>query len=87
MPYVLTIVWAIFSLVMIVIILTVYSIVKRDRILVILCLGVLAQTMITALAMPASYFKYFYEMYLFAYYFMVIVLTGECLNKYRGSLV
>lgn len=72
---------------MIVIILTVYSIVKRDRILDILCLGVLAQTMITALAMPASYFKYFYEMYLFAYYFMVIVLLDEYLNKYRGNHV
>lgn len=72
---------------MVVIILTVYAIIKRDWILAILCMGVLVQTVITTLAMPASYFKYFYEMYLFAYYFMVIVLTGECLNKYRGSLV
>ena len=53
----------------------------------ILCMGVLVQTVITTLAMPASYFKYFYEMYLFAYYFMVIVLLDEYLNKYRGNHV
>ena len=67
---------------MVVIILTVYAIIKRDWILAILCMGVLVQTVITTLAMPASYFKYFYEMYLFAYYFMVIVLLDEYLNKY-----
>ena len=72
---------------MVVIILTVYAIIKRDWILAILCMGVLVQTVITTLAMPASYFKYFYEMYLFAYYFMVIVLLDEYLNKYRGNHV
>lgn len=72
---------------MVVIILTVYAIIKRDWILAILCMGVLVQTVITTLAMPASYFKYFYEMYLFAYYFMVSVLLDEYLNKYRGNHV
>lgn len=41
-----------------------------------LCLGVLAHTGITILTMPASYFKYFYEMYLFAYVFITIILIG-----------
>lgn len=41
--------------------LTVYSLKQRDKTLVVLCLGVLVHTGITILTMPASYFKYFYE--------------------------
>lgn len=53
---------------------TIYSFSKKNMTLLVLCLGVLCHTSITILTMPASYFKYFWEMYLFGYYFMGICL-------------
>lgn len=51
-----------------------YALVKREKTLIILCLGILLHTGITILTMPASYFKYFYAMYLFSYFFIAIIL-------------
>lgn len=51
-----------------------YSLRQKESCLFVLCLGVLCHTGITALTMSASYFKYFWEMYLFAYFFILIII-------------
>lgn len=47
---------------------------KKERCLAALSLGILGHTFLTAFLMPASYFKYFYQMYLFGYVFGLIML-------------
>lgn len=62
-------------------VITGFNAVKRDKQLGILSLGGLVHTAITALTMPASYHKYFYEMVLFAYFFIIIILIDFHLNS------
>lgn len=58
-----------------------YSIFKKDKQLEVISSGVLIHTGITALTMPASYFKYFYQMMLFSYFFIVVILVDLHLNS------
>lgn len=58
-----------------------YSILKKDKQLEVISSGVLIHTGITALTMPASYFKYFYQMMLFSYFFIVVILIDLHLNS------
>lgn len=53
----------------------IYSIMRRNLMLFLLSGGVAGHTAITALTMPASYFKYFNVMILFSYVFIVVVIT------------
>lgn len=59
---------------MLLLVVIIYSLLKKDKVLFILSFGVLVHIGITALTMPASYYKYFYQMFLFAYFFIGIVL-------------
>ena len=45
------------------------SIRKKDRCLFFLTIGLILHIVLTALTMPASYAKYFFEMYAFSYFF------------------
>ena len=49
--------------------------IRREWFGFLLALGVAGHTIITTILMPASYFKYFYEMYLFAWIFGAIELV------------
>lgn len=59
---------------MILIILIIYVRIKHNWLYLLICPGVFGHTCITTLTMPAFYFKYFFEMYVFAYIFGVITL-------------
>ncbi len=63
-----------------------YAFKEKDTVLLVLLLGILMHSCITALTMPASYFKYFYEMYLFSYFFIgfVICETQEKIIKKKA---
>ena len=50
-----------------------WSIVKNNYTMIMILLGVLLHVTITTLAMPASFFKYFFHMWLLAYVFALIV--------------
>ena len=52
------------------------SMIDRDIILTMLGSGILCHTIFTIMLMPTSYFKYFYEMYVFAYVFGMIVIVN-----------
>lgn len=63
--------------------LAIYTAYKKNKVLFFLCLGILVHIGITTLTMPASYFKYFYEMYLFSYVFFIIMVIEERLKIVR----
>jgi hypothetical protein len=54
-----------------------YGLKKRKYLLAGIFVGVLCHCAITITTMPASYFKYFYEMYLMAYVFGTILIVEE----------
>jgi hypothetical protein len=62
------------------IIVFIYAIVKRDNVLMLIFGGILCHVGLTVLSMPASYFKYFYEMYLCGYVFSGILVI-DCLKN------
>ena len=64
----------------------VYSLLKKDKILLLLSLGVFSHTVITIGTMPASYYKYFLEMVMYAYAFFVII-NIDYLNKRQGDCI
>ena len=47
---------------------------RKDKAMFVLMLGLLAHISITTLTMPASFFKYFFHMWLVAYTFVVVLL-------------
>ncbi len=55
----------------------IYSMIKKQKPLSILLVGILCHTILTAAFMPCSWFKYFYAIYLTAYVFGIIVLIDE----------
>lgn len=54
-----------------------YGLIKKNYVQFLLFFGVLGHTILTSLTMPATYFKYFYVLYLMAYIFSIIVLIEE----------
>ena len=66
-------------------IMIIYALMKKRPVLLLLSLGVIAHIMITALLMPASYEKYFYELYLYGYVFGGITVI-ELLTRERAAL-
>lgn len=56
---------------------------KKELCLAALSFGVLGHSVLTAFLMPASYFKYFYQMYLFGYVFGLFILFEFILKKSR----
>ncbi|MBQ8246574.1 MAG: hypothetical protein IJZ42_05535 [Lachnospiraceae bacterium] len=55
-------------------IVSVWGICKKEYVMAVLALGVLGHAILTALLMPASYFKYFFQLYLFGYVFGFVLL-------------
>lgn len=71
---------------LVVIAIGIYMIYAKNWIGLLLDLCVSGHTLITALTMPASYFKYFFEMYVFAYVFGIIVLLEVIqVNAQKGE--
>lgn len=59
---------------------------KKDKVLIALSMGILGHAAITALTMPASYFKYFFEMYAFGWVFAaIIVIDIFCILFRKGK--
>ncbi len=58
-----------------------YSLKKHEYLLAGIFWGVLCHCTLTVIAMPVSYFKYFYEMYLIAYVFGIILLIKNILLR------
>ena len=56
------------------VIVMVWGVYNKERVIATLSLGMFGHTTLTALLMPASYFKYFFQLYLFGYVFGVILL-------------
>lgn len=54
-----------------------YGIKEKDICISLLFLGILGHVAITVLTMPASYFKYFYEMFTCAYVFAALILLDR----------
>ncbi|WP_177184165.1 hypothetical protein [Pseudobutyrivibrio sp. UC1225] len=52
----------------------IHSLIVKNKPMMIIMIGVLVHIAITTLSMPASFFKYFFEMWLISYVFVVIVL-------------
>ncbi len=52
----------------------VYSIIKKKREWFVMLTGIVVHMGLTTLAMPASFFKYFFQMYLVAYTFLIIMI-------------
>lgn len=61
----------------------VYALIKKNYFLAVLFSGLLAHTAITILTMPASYFKYFYALWLIAYIFALLILLEANKGKFR----
>ena len=57
-----------------------YCLYKKETLLFLFFLGVIGHSILTILCMPASYFKYFFQMYLCAYTFAGIILIAENKN-------
>ncbi|SDH59577.1 hypothetical protein SAMN05421493_10276 [Pseudobutyrivibrio sp. 49] len=64
---------------------TIYGIVRRDKAMLIMMVGVLVHISITTLTMPASFDKYFFHMWLMGYIF-IFVLFEEIMKIKRHPL-
>lgn len=65
-------------------VITCFGIITKDTILSSMSIGVVIHTGLTAVAMPASFFKYFYQMYLYAYIFILVIIL-EYKDKQRNN--
>lgn len=63
------------------ILILIYGFLKKEVNLVVMFMGILCHSVITVLLMPASYFKYFYAMYLCAYVFLIIIFIEYIYNE------
>lgn len=58
-----------------------YGLLKKNYVLLLLFGGILIHTALAAMTMPASYFKYFYAMWLLSYIMAIIILIDENMRK------
>ncbi len=65
------------------ILILIYGFLKKEINLVLMFMGILCHFAITVLLMPASYFKYFYAMYLCSYVFFAIIFIEYFNNQNR----
>jgi len=64
-----------------------YSIIKKNKEMLLIFGCVLIHISITTLAMPASFFKYFFEMYLMSYTFIIIVILDNIKSRNLGTML
>ena len=62
----------------------VWGVYNKERAIAALALGILGHTILTALLMPASYFKYFFQLYLFGYVFGIVMLLEYITRQGEG---
>ena len=62
------------------IVLFVYSFIKRKNAYVLITMGLLLHTIITIIFAPAAYFKYYYHSYLIGEFFIIIALIQVCMK-------
>ncbi len=65
----------------------IFGIRGKDKVLILLSLGMVGHMAITVLTMPASYFKYFFQMYAFGWVFAVIVVMEKICSAQNISRI
>ena len=69
--------WNLYVPLMFLFIEVIYSILKFKKKTIFLFLGLIVHISITTLALPASFFKYYFQMWLIAYVFLIIILIDS----------